>query len=117
MKKIILILLSFTFAFMGKTQIFYSDGATVQIDNGAIVYCNGGVVLTNSTQMTNNGELTTTINSALNQPGDFQIGIGTSVSGDGLYFVEQNWINDGIFNGDDSEVVLRSEERRVGKEC
>ncbi|HLW40157.1 MAG TPA: gliding motility-associated C-terminal domain-containing protein [Brumimicrobium sp.] len=106
MKKIILILLSFTFAFMGKTQIFYSDGATVQIDNGAIVYCNGGVVLTNSTQMTNNGELTTTINSALNQPGDFQIGIGTSVSGDGLYFVEQNWINDGIFNGDDSEVVL-----------
>lgn len=106
MKKIKLTLLCFSSIFLGYTQILYSDGATIQINNGAILYCNGGVSLSNTTQLVNDGELTTTKNSTLAQAGDFYIDAGTTVSGDGLYYIEQDWINDGFFNGDDSEVIL-----------
>lgn len=93
-------------AFVTNAQIFYSNGATIQINSGGVLYCSGGVVLANSTQMSNDGELTTTINSTLSQPGDFQINNMATVSGDGTYYVEQDWINSGTFNGDNGEVIL-----------
>lgn len=87
-------------------QIFYSKGATIHINNDAILFCNGGIVLSDATQFTNNGELTTTKNSTFTQPGDFQIDNNTVVSGDGNYNIEQDWINNATFNGGNSEVLL-----------
>lgn len=87
-------------------QIFYSSGETVYISNGGILFCNGGITLSNATQFTNNGSLTTTKNSTFSQPGNFEIASGTSVSGNGTYRVEQDWINDATFNGGNSEVEL-----------
>lgn len=87
-------------------QILSSKGATIHINSGAVLYCNGGIVLSNATQLTNNGEFTTTKNSTLIQPGDFKIDNTTTVSGDGKYNIEQDWINNAVFTGGNSEVVL-----------
>lgn len=42
------------------SQIVLFNGATVSIAPGAIVQCNGGVKITNSSNLTNNGTLNVT---------------------------------------------------------
>lgn len=102
--------LSFLFClaipFLYYSQIVTSIGATISVTNGGILFCNGGATFSNVTQLTNNGTITTSKNSNLPQLGNFELNSNTVVSGDGTYRVEQDWINDAIFNGDNSEVVL-----------
>lgn len=93
-------------SFINYAQIFHSNGGLIYINNGAELFCNGGVTLSNSTQLTNNGTLTATKNSTFLQPGDFEINTNSVVSGNGTYRVEQDWINNATFNGNNSEVVL-----------
>lgn len=106
MKKPFLSAIFCVLPFFYYAQILYSAGETIHVNNGAILYCNGGIVLSNSTQLTNNGTLTTTKNSTLPQPGNFEINSNTVVSGNGTYNVEQDWVNDATFNGNNGEVVL-----------
>ena len=107
MKKLYLLVvfLSLTYTIISHAQIIYSDGALISINSGALVHCNGGVELTNTT-LTNNGILTITKNSTFPNTGTFKILAGTQVSGNGIYSVEQNWINDAIFTAGTSEVRL-----------
>lgn len=86
-------------------QILTSNGATLYV-NGGTVFCNGGIEVNNSSTFTNNGLVVTTNNSTLPKKGNFEILSNAIVSGNGGYNVEQDWVNDATFNGDNGEVVL-----------
>lgn len=88
------------------SQIVLFNGATVSIAPGAIVHCNGGVKITNSSNLTNNGTLNVTKNSTLSLAGNFENSSSSLVNGNGLYTVEQDWINSATFQGQNSEVIL-----------
>lgn len=87
-------------------QTIYSNGGTLHVSTGGVLYCNGGITLSNATQLTNQGTLTATKNSTFAQPGNFEINSNSIVSGNGIYRVEQDWINDATFNGNAGEVIL-----------
>jgi len=88
------------------SQIVYSNGATISMTGGSILHCNGGFQLTGNTFFTNEGNLTVTKLSTLPERGNYNMGAGSSASGSGNYRVEQDWINDGIFAADGSNVFL-----------
>lgn len=87
-------------------QTIYSNGGTLHVSTGGVLYCNGGITLSNSTQLTNHGALTATKNSTFTQPGNFEFNSNSIVAGNGIYRVEQDWINDATFNGNAGEVIL-----------
>ncbi len=88
------------------SQIVYSNGALISMSPGSLVHSNGGIQLSNTTNLTNNGTLTITKNSTLTNSGTFSILSNSQVLGNGLYAVEQNWINNANFNAGTSEVRL-----------
>jgi len=100
------LLLALLSPFFSMGQILYSNGALISISSGAIVQVNGGAELAQTSTLTNNGSTTITKNSTLPIPGTFKIGNNASVSGNGFYRVEQDWINNGIFNFGTSTVTL-----------
>lgn len=87
-------------------QILFSNGAVLSVSSGAIVQVNGGAELAQTTTLTNQGTVTITRNSTFPNPGNFKIGTNSTVSGNGFYLVEQDWINNGIFNAGNSTVTL-----------
>lgn len=87
-------------------QILYSNGAVLQVSNAGVLHCNGGVVLGNGTALTNQGTINTTKNATSLLPGSFSIQAGANVVGNGSYSVEQDWINDGVFQAQASAVYL-----------
>ena len=90
---------------IAQAQIMTINAATVTI-NSAWVWVNGGVdVVLNSTAL-NNGTLTVTKNSTLPSAGTFAIRNTSTVSGNGTYNIEQDWINDAVFNSGTSIVSL-----------
>lgn len=88
------------------SQVLYSDGGTIMVTNGGNIFCNGGMSISNSGQLTNNGNIETTKNSTLSQAGNFELKLNANAAGNGIYRVEQDWINDATFNGGSSEVIL-----------
>jgi gliding motility-associated-like protein len=87
-------------------QIFYATGAVVAVSPGAILHCNGGMTIDNTSSLQQNGDLTITKNSSLPLPGTLTIDNGSTVSGDGTYHVEQDWINNATFTAGTSTVEL-----------
>lgn len=106
MRNILTLLLVFVGALNLHSQIFTSNSAQLVITTGAVVYVNGGIDVSGSSSLLNNGTLTTTLNSSLPNPGDFRISSGSQVAGNGMYFVEQDWTNSGVFNAGSSTVTL-----------
>lgn len=88
------------------SQIMNSNGALISILPGALIHSNGGVSLNASTELNNDGTLQVTKNSNLLLPGTFSIRSNSVVSGNGLYSIEQDWVNDATFNAENSEVRL-----------
>ena len=88
------------------SQIFFANNALIQINSNAVVHTNGGVILTNGTDLTNNGTLQVTKNSTFPQAGNFTLTSTTVVNGNGLYRVEQDWTNDATFTAQSSTVNL-----------
>jgi gliding motility-associated-like protein len=93
-------------AVSAKGQIMYSNGAVVHITNGAMVFSNGGVHVTNSSAFTNDGSLVITKNSTIPLAGTLDLSNSAVVDGNGIYKVEQDWINDATFNAGTSQVTL-----------
>ena len=87
-------------------QLVVSNGALITINSGALVHSNGGVDLTNATNLVNNGTLVVTKNSSLTNAGTFSLLSASQVAGNGVYSIEQNWVNNAQFNADLSEVRL-----------
>ena len=100
------LLLAIFSPFCSKGQIFYSNGALLSVSTGAIVHVNGGAELSATTALTNEGSVTITKNSTFPNAGTFKIGVNSTASGNGFYQVEQDWINDGMFNFGTSTVTL-----------
>lgn len=84
-------------------QLFYSNGATVQVTNGGNIHINGGANMDNASSVVNDGVITTKNDVS---PGHFQIDNTSVVSGNGDYNVEQDWINNATFNQGTSRVFL-----------
>ncbi|HEU4716208.1 MAG TPA: gliding motility-associated C-terminal domain-containing protein [Bacteroidia bacterium] len=88
-------------------QIFYSNGATVAVTTGAVVWCNGGATLDNTTNFTNNGSFTTANSTTpAVMPGTFTIDNSSAAQGNGTYQVEQDWVNNATFVDGTSTVRL-----------
>lgn len=87
-------------------QILTSNGATVYVSPGGSLFCNGGVTLTNTSDLTNNGIITTTKNATSPQPGNFTLTSSSNAQGNGDYYVEQDWVNDANFSAQSSTVNL-----------
>jgi gliding motility-associated-like protein len=81
------------------------NNSQVVLTSGVQVIVNGGFE-NNLGNLLNNGFLQITRLSTYSSPGDFKIEQFASVSGDGYYKVEQNWINNNIFVCDTSTVEL-----------
>jgi gliding motility-associated-like protein len=96
----------FLLVFSGNGQILYSNGATITMNVGSVVFVNGGVELAQNSALVNNGSITITKNSTLLFPGTLKIGSTATLSGNGAYFIEQDWINNGTFNAGNSVVTL-----------
>jgi gliding motility-associated-like protein len=88
-------------------QIFYSNGATIAVTAGGVMHCNGGITFDNTSNVTNDGTITTTKNSTvIPLPGTLTIDNTSTVGGNGAYNVEQDWINNATFNGGLSTVTM-----------
>ena len=101
-----ILLLALLYPFCSEGQILYSNGALISISSGALVQINGGAELAQTTTLSNNGSATITKNSTFPVPGTLKIGTNSTVDGNGLYRVEQDWINNGTFNAGSSTVTL-----------
>ncbi len=94
------------FPLRASAQILFSNGSQLVVTNGGNIITNGGAELANATDLVNNGQFWVTKNSTLPAPGNFTINSGTNVSGDGIYRVEQDWINNANFSADNSLTEL-----------
>lgn len=101
-----MLILSVYFPAQSFGQILFSNGATVSVTTGGLLHVNGGIELSGSSGLTNAGQITTTKLSTFLDPGTLTIGTTSTVSGNGAYNVEQDWINDGVFNFGSSTVTL-----------
>lgn len=107
MKKIYVITIGVQFIhFLTQAQILTTNAATVSISPGAIVWVNGGMNVANTSVLSNNGTLSITKNSTLPVAGTFHMQSNSNVSGNGIYNVEQDWINSAVFNAGTSKVSL-----------
>ena len=102
--KMLLLSMLVLFAVSARTQTVYDNGSVLHLSSGGVLYSNGGFQLSSNSQLTNNGTLTVTKNSSAAQAGNFIIGITALSLGDGEYFIEQDWINDGTFTAGNSAV-------------
>lgn len=107
MKKFYFLFIGTLFApLLSKAQIVYSNGSTLAVGSGAVVWINGGMNISNASSFSNNGNVTITKNSTLPLAGSFNIENSSNVSGNGTYEVEQDWINSATFAAGGSSVKL-----------
>ena len=107
MKIVLILVLNFILLFNQKilAQLVFFNNSTCIINQGAQVISNGGIEV-EAGSIVNNGFFQVTRNSTLLNPGNFQMSPLTTVSGDGYYKIEQNWINSGNFLCNQSTVEL-----------
>ncbi len=87
MKKIIQTILLGCLPWALSAQLF-SDGGTLQLDAGAVLFVDGDVTNTGTGQLTNQGELTV-----------WNLTNDATLQGNGTYHVSGNWTNSGSFTG------------------
>lgn len=95
-----------TFQTQVKAQIIYADNILIHVADGGLLHANGGIRLANQALLQNEGSVTTTKNSTLPSAGNFEISSSTQAEGNGLYRIEQDWVNDGQFIAGSSTVEL-----------
>lgn len=86
-------------------QIMFSNSAIMYVSPSTIVCSNGGVEFSGG-ELINHGDFRITKNSNLLNAGDFKINNSNLTSGNGLYHVEQDWINNADFTCLNSTVEL-----------
>lgn len=106
MKPVIATILLLCTISSSNAQVLYSNSALLFISNGGVVHVNGGIECAQSTNLTNNGSLTTTKNASSLLPGTLKNGLMSVIGGSGQYYVEQDWINNGLFTASTSTVTL-----------
>lgn len=106
MKQLLLLLIGVLSIIPLHGQIATSNAALLYISNGAIVQINGGFVIDNASNMTNNGTLNVSKNSVLPLAGTISFQGSSTITGDGIYEIEQDWVNNANFFGQASTVNL-----------
>lgn len=106
MKKFYFIFINALISLLSQAQIVYTNGATVNVNSGAIMWVNGGMNISNNSSFSNDGDITVTKNSTLPIAGSFNIENSSNVSGNGTYSIEQDWVNSATFNAGNSSVKL-----------
>jgi hypothetical protein len=101
----------FSLAFTGFAQtILFNNGALVYTGPTAIVQVNGGFQNDGAAGVTpvfeNNGTMTIA-NSGT--PGSVILSNGSTLQGNGTYYVEQDWTNDAIFSAGVSSVIMNGD--------
>jgi gliding motility-associated-like protein len=106
-EKVRFIILISTFHLPGflMAQILVSHDVSIVITSSAIVNVNGGTNFSGG-ELINDGTLKITKNSNFPNPGDFEISDSNNTSGNGLYKIEKNWINNAFFECSNSTVEL-----------
>ncbi len=89
-----------------KAQIMVIKGAIVQFNAGAIVSSHGGTDVIDGSTLTNNGTFKIFKNSTLPQSGNLLLNTASTANGNGLYLIEQDWINNAFFYANNSTVEL-----------
>jgi gliding motility-associated-like protein len=96
--------------FVVSQNVLYNQGS-VFVANGGVMHVNGNTISTGvGTTLINQGSFTAA-NSINN--GDFEINNNATVSGDGNYLVENNWINNATFTANQSEVTLNGNNQLI----
>lgn len=97
-----ILLALFTVFSVAQSPLVFNQGNVY--NNEALIYVNGDWENAhNGTTLTNKGEID--LNTDVND-GDFVISDSAIVHGSGIYRVENNWINSGVFISDSSHVFL-----------
>ena len=78
------------------SQIFYSNSAIMYVSPSTIVCSNGGVEFSGG-ELINHGKFRITKSSNLPNAGDFKMSDSNLTYGNGLFQVEQDWINNADF--------------------
>lgn len=116
MKKLVFqitkVVLIFT-PFITHSQIFNSNGATISVTAGGVLHCNGGITLSNNSNLINEGSVRTTKNASNILAGTFTNASASTSNGSGEYFIEQDWINDANFIADNSSVYLYGNSEQI----
>lgn len=86
-------------------QIIFNNSAEIIVNQGSTLISNGGIQILNGTLL-NNGFIQVTRLSNYSSTGNFIIDINSLVYGNGIYKIEQDWINNGVFFGNSSTVEL-----------
>ncbi|MBC7863429.1 MAG: gliding motility-associated C-terminal domain-containing protein [Bacteroidia bacterium] len=92
-------------AFTAQAQEMFNNGGTVQINN-IVVFVNGGVENNTAGTIVNDGNFWSTNNGIA--PGSLTMNGGSSTSGAGKYYVEQDFVSNATFNPAGSEVIMNS---------
>ena len=106
MRVSIIIVLYVLFSFKSKAQqIFFNNGALVQVNSGAIVKINGGAENSNSGTITNEGLFYVSVDGFAGS-GSLTLSNASQTQGSGTYYIDQDWVNNANFTCNSSEVQL-----------
>ncbi|CAG0951054.1 MAG: T9SS type B sorting domain-containing protein [Bacteroidetes bacterium] len=109
--RLIAFLLTSIASFTVNAQNVLFNQGSIYVANGGIVQVNGNTLNTGAgTTLTNHGSFT--VANSFNN-GDFEISNNAVVSGNGDYFVENNWINNATFTANQSEVTLNGNNQLI----
>ncbi len=100
-----LVLTGFSAATLSAQIFFYNNGAQIYTGTTAIIKINGSFQndgLSGATPVFENNGTMTISNSG--NPGSVFLTHGSTLQGNGTYFVEQDWTNDAAFSADNSTV-------------
>jgi gliding motility-associated-like protein len=91
---------------MASGQIMFNNGAQIWTGPQAVVQVNGGLTNDGATGVIDhNGTMTIASNPAAS-PGTFTMSNGSNTLGNGVYRVEQDWVNNATFTANNSNVEL-----------
>jgi gliding motility-associated-like protein len=88
-----------------QAQEFFNNGGTVQINN-IVTFVNGGIENNSAGTIVNDGNFWSTNNGIA--PGHLTLNGGSTTSGTGKFYVEQNFVNNANWNGAGNEVLMNS---------
>lgn len=87
-------------------QIMFNNGAQVTITPGAVVQVNGGLQNDGAAGIIDNNGWMEVASNPVASPGTFTLSNGSNTQGNGIYRVEQDWVNNATFTANNSNVEL-----------
>lgn len=87
-------------------QIMFNNGAQIWTGPQSVIQVNGGLTNDGATGLIDHNGTMTIASSPVASPGTFTMSNGSVTQGNGIYRVEQNWVNNATFTANNSNVEL-----------